>query len=263
LALGVEYDGSAFHGWQRQSHSRSIQQTLEEALGRIAARPIRVTASGRTDAGVHATQQIVAFDTSVERPIDAWVRGTNSLLPDDVRVLWAVPVPNDFHPRFSASARRYLYVFVEAERSPAIARQYATWSERPLDDAAMHAAGRGLIGEHDFTTFRSAACQAKSPYRCVFSLEVRRFTDLVVIDIAANAFLQHMVRNIAGALADVGRGDRPVAWVAQSLTARDRARIGITAPPVGLYLHDVSYGSRFDFPHPRPPTILRAAGNVW
>ena len=212
---------------------------------------------------MHATQQIVAFDCDAERPIDAWVRGTNSLLPADVRVLWATPVSLDFHPRFSATARRYLYVFLEAARAPAIARHYATWSARSLDDAAMHAAGRCLLGEHDFTTFRSAACQAKSPYRCVYALEVRRFDDLVVIDISANAFLQHMVRNIAGALADVGRGDQSVAWIAQSLLARDRGRIGVTAPPTGLYLHHVSYGANFDFPHPRPPTILRAAGDVW
>jgi tRNA pseudouridine38-40 synthase len=212
---------------------------------------------------VHATQQIVAFDSTVERPIDAWVRGTNSLLPDDVRILWAAPVAADFHPRFSATARRYLYVFVEAERAPAIARHYATWSARALDDTAMHAAGRSLVGEHDFTTFRSAACQAKSPYRCVFSLEVRRFDDLVVIDVSANAFLQHMVRNLAGALADVGRGDRPMEWIAEALAARDRGRIGVTAPPTGLYLHEVSYGPKFDFPQARPPTILRAAGDVW
>src|SRR5262249_19450925 len=154
-------------------------------------------------------QQVVAFDAHVKRPIDAWVRGTNSLLPVDVRVLWAMPVSTDFHPRFSATARRYLYVFIEAALAPAIARQYATRTPRVLDDAAMHQAGRSLLGEHDFTTFRAAACQAKSPYRCVFSLEVRRFDDLVVIDVSANAFLQHMVRNIAGALADVGRGDQP------------------------------------------------------
>src|SRR5262249_4792737 len=146
---------------------------------------------------------------------------------------------------------------------PAIARQYATRTPRVLDDAAMHQAGRSLLGEHDFTTFRAAACQAKSPYRCVFSLEVRRFDDLVVIDASANAFLQHMVRDIAGALADVGRGDQPVEWIAQSLAARDRGRLGVTAPPTGLYLHDVSYGADFEFPHPRPPTILRGAGDVW
>jgi tRNA pseudouridine38-40 synthase len=198
-----------------------------------------------------------------ERPLDAWVRGTNSLLADDVRVLWARPVAENFHPRYSATARRYLYVFIEGSRPPAIARQYATWSAGALDDAAMHAAGRSLIGEHDFTTFRSAACQAKSPFRCVFSLSVRRFDDLVVIDVSANAFLQHMVRNIAGALADVGRGDRDAGWIGEALIARDRSRIGRTAPPTGLYLHDVSYGATFDFPRAKPPAILRAAGEVW
>ena len=212
---------------------------------------------------MHATQQIVAFDSPAVRPIDAWVRGANSLLPDDVRVLWAQPVAADFHPRYSATARRYLYVFIEAARAPAIARQYATWSARPLDDAAMHVAGRALIGEHDFTSFRSTACQAKSPFRCVFMLAVRRFDDLIVVDISANAFLQHMVRNIAGALADVGRGERDSHWVAEALLARDRARIGRTAPPTGLYLYEVSYGAALDFPRAKPPAILRAAGEVW
>ena len=195
--------------------------------------------------------------------MDAWVRGTNSLLPDDVSVLWATEVDAAFHARFSATARRYLYVFVEATRAPAIARQYATWSARVLDEAAMHRAGCSLIGEHDFTTFRSAACQAKSPFRCVFSLEVRRFDDFVVIDVTANAFLQHMVRNIAAALNEVGRGDRESSWVADALLARDRASIGATAPPTGLYLHEVSYGSAFEFARSRPPAILRAAGDVW
>ena len=224
---------------------------------------MRLSASGRTDAGVHATQQIVAFAPPADRPLDAWVRGTNSLLADDVRVLWARPVAADFHPRYTATARRYLYVFIEAPRAPAIARQYATWTMRPLDDAAMHAAGKSLIGEHDFTTFRSAACQSKSPFRCVFSLAVRRFEDLVVIDVSANAFLQHMVRNIAGALADVGRGDRQARWIAEALLARDRTRLGPTAPPTGLYLHEVSYGTAVDFPRAKVPTILRAAGEVW
>ena len=185
------------------------------------------------------------------------------MLPDDVRVLWARRVAPDFHPRYSATARRYLYVFVEALRAPAIARQYATWSPQALHDAAMHAAGRNLIGEHDFTTFRSAACQAKSPFRCVFALAVRRFDDLVVIDISANAFLQHMVRNIAGALAEVGRGERDGRWMVEALLARDRNRIGATAPPTGLYLHEVSYGATFEFPRAKPPAILRAAGEVW
>ncbi len=212
---------------------------------------------------MHATQQVVSFESPVTRPMNAWVRGTNSLLRPELRVRWAQPVPASFHARFSATARRYLYAFLDADIPPAIARQYLTWSPRRLDDLAMHAAGKVLIGEHDFTTFRSASCESKTPYRCIFALAVRRFDDVVVIDISANAFLQHMVRNIAGALAEVGHGDRPPGWIADALLARDRGRIGVTAPANGLYLFDVAYGSDVDFPRPRAPAVLRAAGDVW
>ncbi len=263
VALGVEYDGSCFHGWQRQIGQRSVQQTLEEALGRIAAAPIRLIAAGRTDTGVHATQQIVAFGSPVERPIRAWTLGTNSLIPDEVSVRWAVLVSPQFHPRYGATARRYQYVICESERAPSIARQYVTWSPPTLDDAAMHRGAQLLLGEHDFTSFRSAACQAKSPFRCIFSVSVRRLADLVVVDITANAFLQHMVRNIVGGLLQVGRGERDALWVGEILQARDRTALGPTAPPHGLYLVDVSYGAEYEFPRARPPAILRAAGDVW
>jgi len=205
----------------------------------------------------------VGFESRAERPLEAWVRGTNSLLSDDIRVRWALPVPSGFHARYSATARRYLYVFVESERPPAIARGYLTWSSRPLDDLAMHTAAQLLIGEHDFSSFRSAACQSKSPYRCIFGIAVRRFDDLVVIDVDANAFLHHMVRNIAAALAEVGRGERDPHWLRDVLLAHDRSRIGATAPPNGLYLFDVSFGAGFGFPRARPPAVLRAAGDVW
>jgi tRNA pseudouridine38-40 synthase len=263
IALGVEYDGHAFHGWQRQPGQRSVQQTLEEALSKIADHPIRLTAAGRTDAGVHATQQVVAFATSAQRPDRAWTRGTNSLLPDALSVRWAIEVPPHFHPRYSATARRYHYIFLEADRAPAIARHYVTWSAARLDDAAMHIAAQHLVGEHDFTSFRSAACQAKSPFRCVFGVAVRRFADLVVLDITANAFLQHMVRNIAGGLLQVGRGDKPAAWIGEVLIARNRDLVGATAPPHGLYLVDVQYGAAFELPRAQPPLILRALGDVW
>ncbi len=263
IALGVEYDGHAFHGWQRQIGQRSVQQTLEEALSKIADQPIKLTAAGRTDAGVHATQQVVAFATPVERPERAWIRGTNSLLPDELSVRWVLPVPEHFHPRYSATGRRYQYIFLEADRAPAIARHYVTWSPTRLDDAAMHTAAQQLIGEHDFTSFRSASCQAKSPFRCVFAVAVRRFADLVVLDITANAFLQHMVRNIAGALVQVGRGERTPGWVQEVLTARNRDLVGATAPPTGLYLVDVQYGTVVELPRAQPPLILRALGDVW
>lgn len=184
-------------------------------------------------------------------------------MPADLRVRWVETVPDHFHPRFSATARRYLYVILEAAQAPAIARQYVTWSAGRLDDAAMHGAARQLIGEHDFTTFRSAACQSRSPYRCVSLIAVRRFDDLVVVDVTANAFLHHMVRNIAGALMQVGTGEREPKWIGDALLARDRRIVGPTAPPAGLYLVDVQYGVEFAFPPGRAPMILKAAGDVW
>ena len=184
-------------------------------------------------------------------------------MPHELRVRWVEAVPAHFHARFSATGRRYLYVILESEQTPAIARQCVTWSARRLDDAAMHVAARMLIGEHDFTTFRSAACQSRSPYRCIFSIAVRRFDDLVVIDITANAFLHHMVRNIAAALMQVGAGDQEPRWIGTALLARDRQIVGPTAAPSGLYLVDVQYGAEFAFPRGRAPMILKAAGDVW
>ncbi len=221
-----------------------------------------MTAAGRTDTGVHATQQVVSFTTGVDRPERAWVKGTNSLLPNELSVRWVLPVSAHFHARFSATGRRYQYVFLEAEPAPAIARHYVTSSPTRLDDAAMHTAAQQLVGEHDFTSFRSASCQAQSPFRCVFSIAVRRFADLVIIDISANAFLQHMVRNIAGALFQVGRGEREPGWVGEMLMARNRELVGATAPPSGLYLVDVQYGT-VELPRAQPPLILRALGDVW
>ncbi len=205
----------------------------------------------------------MAFTTGATRPLSAWIRGTNSLLPNDLSVRWVVPVPGHFHARFSAIARRYQYVLLESDRQPAIARHYVTWSPVPLDDRAMHSAAQSLLGEHDFTSFRSAACQSRSPFRCVFSVAVRRFNDLVVVDVTANAFLQHMVRNLVGGLLQVGRGERGTAWLGEVLMARDRALVGPTAPPTGLYLVDVRYAAEFELPAARPPAILRAAGDVW
>jgi tRNA pseudouridine38-40 synthase len=205
----------------------------------------------------------VNFSTRAVRPLDGWIRGTNSLTPVGLSVRWAVPVAPDFHARYSATARRYLYVVTESERLPAIGRHLVTWSPPSLDDEAMHAAARVLLGEHDFSTFRAAACQSKSPNRCIFAIEVRRFDDLVVLDITANAFLHHMVRNIAGALLQVGRGERSPAWIGEVLAERNRALAGPTAPPNGLYLVDVSYGAHFVFPRWRAPLVLRAMGDVW
>ena len=197
------------------------------------------------------------------RPSNAWIRGANSLMPPELRVLWAQSVPAYFHSRFSATGRRYLYVILESGQAPALARQCVTWSSRPLDDAAMHTASKILVGEHDFTSFRSAACQSRSPFRNVFSIAVRRVEGFVVIDVTANAFLHHMVRNIAGALLQVGSGDREPMWVRDAMQALDRRIVGATAPPTGLYLVDVQYGGEFGIPGARIPMILKAAGDVW
>ena len=263
FALGVEYDGSQFHGWQRQPRRPTVQRSLEDALSRIAAAPVRVTAAGRTDAGVHATQQIVGFATDAVRPLEGWLRGINSLTPPAVTAHWIEPVSAAFHARFDATARRYLYVLLESLRAPAIARNYVVWSRPGLDDAQMHNAAQLLVGEHDFSSFRAAGCQSKSPMRCIFAIAVRRFDDLVVLDVTANAFLHHMVRNIAAALLQVGRGERAPSWVGELLMLRDRRRLGPTAPPHGLYLTDVRYGDRRHFPPARPPAVLRALGDVW
>lgn len=262
-ALGVEYDGSAYHGWQRQVGQRTVQQVLEAALTQVAWHPITVVASGRTDTGVHATSQVISFQSQVVRPEVAWIRGTTSLTPKSLTVHWAQPMPASFHARFSATARRYQYVLMEADGPIALARTQVTWARSPLDDRAMHRAAQVLVGEHDFSSFRAASCQSHSANRCVHSIAVRRFGPLVVIDITANAFLQHMVRNIAGALMQVGKGEQPTGWIAELLEARSRPLAGPTAPPDGLYLVDVKYAPEFAVPAGRPPPILRALGDIW
>ena len=262
-ALTVEYDGSAFHGWQLQSRESSVQGALEGALARIAAEPIRVTAAGRTDAGVHATAQVVHFGTHNERPLDAWVRGANALAPAALAVRAAQVVPAAFSARFSATARRYHYVILESPTPPALLYRRVTWSRRPLDEALMHQAAQSLVGEHDFTSFRAASCQSKTPFRCIHSIGVRRFDAFVVIDVLANAFLHHMVRNIASALLDVGRGALSPDWVPDILRGRARDRLGATAPPDGLYLVEVRYGADTSVGGFRPPPILGALGDIW
>jgi len=263
VALGIEYDGSAFHGWQRQPGVASVQAVLETALSGIADQPVRLVASGRTDAGVHATGQVVSFKTEVRRPLDAWIRGTNSLTPPSVTVHWAREVADGFHARFSALARRYLYVLLESPQRPAILRSQVTWSRHPLDDDSMHGAAQSLVGEHDFTSFRAAGCQSRSPFRCVHTIAVRRFGSFVAIDVTANAFLHHMVRNIASALTQVGRGERAQTWLAELLLARRRELTGPTARPDGLYLFEVRYPAEFSLPSGLPPPMLRGCGDIW
>ncbi|ROR32836.1 tRNA pseudouridine(38-40) synthase TruA [Inmirania thermothiophila] len=250
VALGVEYDGSAFRGWQAQDGERTVQAELERALSVVADAPVRVVCAGRTDAGVHATAQVVHFDTEARRSPRSWVLGANVNLPPDVGVRWAREVPEAFHARFSATARRYRYVILNRMDRPALARGRVAWVHRPLDAARMAEAAAHLVGEHDFSAFRAVACQARHPVRELRELTVRRAGDLVILEAEANAFLHHMVRNIAGVLIDIGRGKRPPSWAREVLEGRDRTRGGFTAPPEGLYLVAVRYPAHFGIPEP-------------
>ncbi|HEY5647023.1 MAG TPA: tRNA pseudouridine(38-40) synthase TruA [Pseudomonadales bacterium] len=260
IALGIEYDGGAFSGYQYQSHAPSVQRSLQQALSAVAAAPITVQAAGRTDAGVHATAQVVAFTAPVERPLSAWINGTNALTPPGLAVIWAKPVPDDFHPRYDATARRYMYVFYDAEQRSPLLLGRAVLS-RPLDDAAMHLASQALIGEQDFSAFRAAGCQSATPLRCVHQVSVQRSGGFVLIDITANAFLLHMVRNIAGSLWRVGLRERAQGWMADLLRARNRDLAAPTAPPDGLYLVDVRYPA-VALPAGRLPPMLRSLGDL-
>ena len=260
IALGVEYDGGEFSGWQRQSHCPSVQGELEAALSQVADEPVRTVAAGRTDAGVHATQQVAGFQCAKARPLRAWRDGVNALTAPGVKVRWARQVEAGFHARFSAAARRYLYLFLTDQRPSPLCGRYVCPSP-PLDAEAMQQAGQALLGEQDFSSFRAAACQSNSPFRRVFHLRVRAISRFVVLDIEANAFLLHMVRNVAGALSLVGRGERPAPWIAECLQARDRTLIGKTAPPQGLYLVDVAYPQQGLPPGALPP-LLSALGGL-
>ena len=260
LALGVEYDGGAFSGYQQQSHAASVQQTLQQALSQIADHPIQISAAGRTDAGVHATSQVVSFETSAIRPLRAWTDGVNSLLPETVDVHWAQVVDDAFHPRFSATARRYLYLFYEDGQRSTLLERFAVRTQ-PLDDEAMHRAARALYGEQDFSAFRAAGCQSRTPFRCVHRVSVIRAESLVIIDITANAFLLHMVRNLAGSLWRVGLGMQTADWINELLRSRDRTQAAPTAPPQGLYLVEVTYPDS-GLPKGRPPGLLRALGGL-
>jgi tRNA pseudouridine38-40 synthase len=250
FVLGLEYDGSGFSGWQRQGDNApiTVQQTVEEGLSKIAGDEIVTVCAGRTDAGVHATQQVVHFDCFVDRGAKAWTVGVNSQLPRSIRILWVRTVNNDFSARFSAVARRYVYVIRNRDVSSAFLNGKVTHISQELDVEAMHEAAQALVGEHDFTSFRAAGCQSKSPNRNVKKMSVIRYADYVVITVVANAFLQHMVRNIVGTLISVGRGDCPISWVKVVLDQRDRTKAGITSPPHGLYLTGVSYSPECALP---------------
>ena len=249
-ALGVEYDGTHFCGWQQQPGLKTVQGELQAALSNVADTAIELICGGRTDAGVHAAGQVVHLDTSVRRSARAWALGANAHLSRQLSVAWAVPVPDFFHARFSAQRRHYRYTFFNRATRSALHAATSTWVAMPLDVEAMQAGAEHLIGEHDFSAFRAAECQSRSPIRRVDSLVVRREGPLVYFDIAANAFLHHMVRNIAGLLMAVGRGDRGPEEVATLLASRDRRRNAPTAPAEGLCLRRIDYPAAFALPVP-------------
>ena len=247
-ALGVEYDGSRFYGWQTQRETPTVQATLEAAISQVADHPVSVICAGRTDTGVHARCQVVHFDSEAERDARSWVLGINSNLPKPVAVLWLRPVPDDFHARFSALARSYRYEILNRWIRPAIEDRHVSWERRPLDEGVMHEAAQALLGEHDFSAFRSSGCKANHPVREIQAVSVRRAGDRVILDVTANGFLYHMVRNIAGTLLPVGRGEQPVEWVAELLAGRDRRLAGVTASPDGLYFRGVRYPRQYGLP---------------
>jgi tRNA pseudouridine38-40 synthase len=258
IAVGIEYDGGAYAGWQAQALLRTVQQVTEQALSRIAAQPVALTCAGRTDAGVHACGQVAHFDTDALRSTRSWVLGANSELPRDVSLSWAMPVPAHFHARYCAEARTYRYLIVNRLARPALLAARATWIHRPLDHQRMHEAARALHGEHDFSAFRSAECQARSPIRRMERLSVERRGDWVVIEATANAFLHHMMRNIAGLLIAIGKAEQPAAWAREVLEGRDRARNAATAPAAGLYLLSVRYPVAFALPAARAQEVFTA-----
>lgn len=250
IALGLEYNGAAYRGFQRQINGvPSVQQSLEEALSKVAGGvSISVQCAGRTDAGVHASSQVVNFSTTVERPMRAWVMGANQYLPSDISVTWAQEMPAGFNARYNARARRYRYVIYNDPVRPAHLFDGVTWSFRPLDVERMRRAAQSWLGTHDFSAFRAAECQAKSPIKTLYHFDVQRHGQLIILDVRASAFLHHMVRNFAGVLMAIGAGDKPESWAAEVLASCSRKAGGVTAPPYGLYLVEVEYPEEFSIP---------------
>lgn len=259
VALGIEYNGSGFCGWQTQPAACSVQDRLEHALGQIAGERIATICAGRTDAGVHALAQVVHFDTVAERPESAWVRGTNALLPPALAVTWAKTVEPRFHARYSALGRCYRYVLLNHAVRPAADQGRVGWHHRPLALDAMRSAAQFLIGDHDFSAFRSAECQARSPVRQLRSLGIEQHGDYFIFDLCANAFLHHMVRNIIGSLVYVGSGKCPPQWLGEVLAGRDRTRAAPTFDAAGLYLASVEYGAEWGLPRVSRAQLPRLA----
>jgi len=251
MALGIEYNGNAFMGWQRQSHAgRTVQGALEAAITKVADHPMDIVCAGRTDAGVHAIGQVIHFDTLARRDLHGWLLGINSNLPEDVAVSWIKEVPDDFHARYRGCARQYRYSIVNRLTRPALMRSQMTWVRHSLDDVRMHAAAKFLLGEHDYSAFRSVECQARSPVRRVHRLDVHRAGEIVSIDVVANGFLHHMVRNMVGVLIDIGTGKQDPEWAQRVLQGRDRTQGGVTAQPQGLCFMAVLYPTAYNIPVP-------------
>ncbi len=256
IALGIEYNGTNYSGWQKQKHANSVQQELEKALSVVANHPVEVQCAGRTDAGVHGTGQVVHFDTGSSRKMVAWTMGVNANLPKDIAVRWAAPVTDEFHARFSATARRYRYIIYNHAYRPGILSSGVSHYHGELDAEKMHQAGQFLLGENDFTSFRAVHCQSRSPWRNIIHLNVTRHGHYVVIDIKANAFVHHMVRNIAGSLIMVGKGEQDPEWIQWLLEAKDRKLAGPTGKAEGLYLVNVDYPVEFGLPVVSPGPLF-------
>ena len=247
IALGLEYDGTGFVGWQVQRTGRSIQDTIAQAVSVVANETVSILGAGRTDAGVHAACQVAHFDTSAVRTKREWILGINSKLPDDIVVHWANEVDGEFDARRSALLRRYRYLIMERETRSALLRHRTWWLRKKLDNNSMISAASRLLGEHDFSAFRASSCQSYSPIRRLVSVEINRVGDLLHLEFTANAFLQHMVRNLVGVLAEIGSGKASPNWAEEVLNSRDRTKGGVTAPPQGLSLIGVTYPDRYNF----------------
>jgi len=256
FATGIEYSGTAYSGWQRQKHAPSIQQHVEDAIGYVADHRVQLVCAGRTDAGVHALEQVAHFETTAQRDERAWLLGSNSRLPGDIRIKWVLAVNDSFHARFSAIARSYRYIILNSPVASALLHDRASWEYRPLNHQTMHEAAQVLLGEHDFSAFRAAGCQAKSASRCIQNIELQRQDDLIYLDIKANAFLYHMVRNIAGSLIAVGRGEHSIEWFSSVFLSKDRNMAEVTAPATGLYFLRAHYPDQIKFPNQAKKPVL-------
>lgn len=260
-ALAIEYDGSNFKGWQSQTGIRCIQSTVEKAISKVANEPVRIFSAGRTDAGVHASQQVIHFESNAERDCYNWLLGCNSNLPRDIVVKWIKPVTDDFHARFSALARRYRYFILNRSQRPSILYKKMTWHLQPLDAQHMHEAAQHLLGEQDFSSFQDSDCQSKTAVRHIQHVSITRENDIIRLDIQATAFLHHMVRNIVGTLLPIGEGKQDAEWFKSVLAAKNRRKAGITAPADGLYLVDVIYPEHFTLPKEKLMSFIKEDEN--